>query len=103
MRYSEVVTLIPQALQDTDPDGYPQAAPTGREVFADIKSVKRSEFWTAKQSDVEIVLTVGVRVCDYKGERLLDYDGKRYRVERTFTPDGENIELNCSENKGAIL
>lgn len=75
----------------------------GRDVFADVKSVKRSEFWAGRQSDVELVLTVGMRACEYDGERLLDYNGKRYRVERAYTADGENIELNCSENKGAIL
>ena len=40
---------------------------------------------------------------DYHGERLLDYDGVRYRVERVFSRNGEDLELNCSENKGAVL
>ena len=102
MRYGEIVTLI-STFGGTDSDGYPQVMEKATEVFADIKSVKRSEFWIAKQSDVGIVLAVGVKVCDYNGERLLDYDGKRYRVERTYTKNGEDLELNCSENKGAIL
>jgi len=102
MRYGEIVTLI-STFGGADSDGYPQVMESKAEVFADIKSVKRSEFWIAKQSDVEIVLTVGIKACDYNGERLLDYEGKRYRVERTYTKNGEDLELNCSENKGAIL
>ena len=102
MLYRDVVTLI-SVTGGTDADGYPQVTESATEVYADVKSVKRSEFWLAHQSNVEMAIAVYIRSCDYNGERLLKYDGVRYRVERAYSKNGEDLELNCSENKGAVL
>lgn len=99
MLYRDVAQLI-DTKTVTDPDGYRQETETRTEVYVDVQSVKRGEFYSGRQAGVELVISFMVRVCDFGGQRLIEYDGKRYRVVRAYTKDGELLELNCSEEKG---
>lgn len=100
MRFREVVTLIDLQV-GKDADGYDlPAEETRTEVFADLQSVKRSEYYSSRQAGVELALAFLVRACDYAGQRYLECDGKRYKVERVYSKDGELNELNCSEVRG---
>lgn len=94
--YRDVAQLIVQT-EARDADGYPVKREMAREVFADVQSVKRSEFYAGKQMGLELAVAFRVRTCDYDGEKLVEYAGKRYRVERVYSKDGELTELNCSE------
>ncbi len=101
MRYRETAELV-LVTSGTDADGYPvDAIETAREVFVDVQSVRRMEFYEAMRTGLALIIAFVVRACDYAGEKLVDYDGKRYKVERAYTKDGELMELNCSEVKGA--
>lgn len=64
-------------------------------VFAEIRSVKQSEFYKALNDGIEpqyvFVLT---DYADYNGSKLIRYNGKLYDVIRTYTPvDGQTIEI----------
>lgn len=98
VRFRETVTLIATE-EGTDKDGYSQPIETETEVYADVQSVKRSEFYIGRQAGLALAAAFLVRTCDYDGQPLVEYDGKRYRVERTYTKDGELVELNCSEER----
>lgn len=66
---------------------------TGRMVFCEVNSVSRYEFWRAKENGAypEYVFRLSDRL-EYQGEKLLTYNGNRYRVVRTYV-DGYAIEL----------
>ena len=96
MLYRDIVDLI--TLEQTqDQDGYMTNTETSATVFADVNSASRSEFWEAYKAGLEIAISVTMRFEDYSGQKLLDHNGKRYKVERTYSVDKERIELNCSE------
>jgi len=100
-RYQDLVRLI--TVRDVPTGGgYSKEVLSYREVFANIKSVGRSEFYAARQSDVELAMTVEMRTWDYEGERRLEHGGKLYTVERQYTKDGEMLQLNCSEFRGGV-
>lgn len=96
MRYQDIVFLIHSERIKT-PNGYYQEVDTETEVFADVMSVTRSEFFAAKQHGIDMAITFEVSAHDYNGAKKLKYDGKLYKVERTYTKDGEKLQLNCSE------
>ena len=98
MRYSEIIELV--AIQSGISNaGYPTEIESKKEAFADLKSVRRSEFYEALNQGMRLVVAFHVRCSDYENEKYVDYNGHRYRVERSYTKDGEIIELNCSEVK----
>ena len=78
-------------------NGYKDTTTTRREVFVNKKSATRSEFYTAKQAGDKIALVLEVRGADYRGETLVEYEGRFYEVVRNYTKNGETYELNCKE------
>ena len=61
------------------------------------KSVRRSEYWDAQKSGTKLVIAFEMWLADYDNQPLVDYNGKRYKVERAYASDNETVELNCSE------
>ena len=99
MYWRDTVTL--KAISHTtDADGYDVETAVETTVYADVTSSKRSEFYAAKQIDVDLAITVHLRAVDYNGQERLVWNGKEYRVERAYTEAREIFELNCSEYKG---
>lgn len=84
-----------------DEEGYPKEAVEETEVFADVQSVRRSEFYAAKQIGVTLAIAVKLRAADYAGQERLVWNGTRYKVERAYTEAREMYELECSEFKEA--
>ena len=70
-------------------------------VFADVQSVKRTEFYAAKQIGIDLAITVKVRYGDYGNQERLLFSGKEYKVERAYTDAREFYTLECSEFKEA--
>ena len=64
-----------------------------REVFCGFRSIGMREFYAASTTDFhpELKLTLA-DYLDYEGETLADYNGKRYRILRTYRK-GQELEL----------
>lgn len=99
MLWRDTITL--KAISHTtDADGYDVETEVETTVYADVTSSKRSEFYAAKQTGVDLAITVHLRAVDYNGQERLVWNGKEYKVERAYTEAREIYELNCSEYKG---
>ena len=70
-----------------------------REVFAEIRSVTRSEYYTALNADIqpEYVFKLTAE-GDYQKEHFLKYDGQKYRVVRTYLTDDGGIEITAERS-----
>lgn len=99
MLFRDVANLIAVASAE-DSDGYDTTTETRTEVFVDVKSVTREEFYRSMQAGKELVIAFYIRACDYDGQSRIEHGGKQYKIVRTYTKDGEIMELNCSEYKG---
>lgn len=64
-----------------------------REVFCGFRSIGMREFYAASTTDfhpeAKLVLA---DYLDYDGETLVDYNGQRYRIIRTYRT-GQEMEL----------
>ena len=64
-----------------------------REVFAEVKSVTQSEFYTAAQSSIKPTYKfVLADYCDYDNEDIVKYSGVLYHVVRTYR-NGLQLEI----------
>lgn len=62
-------------------------------VFAEIRSVSRSEFYQAMSAGIEPELVFRLTdYADYNGQKVFTFNSERWRVIRTYT-DGQSIEL----------
>ena len=93
MAYVRKIKLIPQTVTYG-----PRHAPIytdgkAREVFAEIQSVKRAEFFQASTAGMTAEGTAIVWAFEYHNESVLQLDNQRYAIYRTFKPEGNKIEL----------
>lgn len=88
----EVLTLIQQT-HDTDEYGDPKLTETRTDVFARLASIGQKEFYQAHavglQPELKFILS---DYLDYNGEKLVEHEGQRYRVLRTYR-SGLEMEL----------
>ena len=70
---------------------------TATQVFCQVESVSRTEYWHALQNGLEpsYVLRIS-EYADYNGEKLVIFRGRRYRVLRTYVTE-HAIELTIGE------
>ena len=89
---NEILTLI-MATQQPDEYGDLTVTETTREVFAKMGSIGQKEFYQAHavglQPELKFILA---DYLDYNGETLVQYNGQRYRVLRTYRA-GQELEL----------
>ena len=72
---------------------------TARQVFAEIRSATRSEYYNALNAGIRPSYVFKMELAeDYQEERYLRYKGLKYHIARTYlTPDG-GIELTAERS-----
>lgn len=73
--------------------GGPVVQETARQVFCRVESIGTKEFYqaaaTGLRPEIKFVLA---DYYDYAGEQLIDYNGTRYQVLRTYRT-GQELEI----------
>lgn len=74
---------------------------TSRQVYCDVRSISASEWFDAGRDGYKPSLCFIMFAPDYAGERIVEYNGKRYGIYRTYVGRNERIEL-YAESKGGV-
>lgn len=101
-RWSDTIELITVVNDKNDVgDAIENEAP--RKVYANRKSIRQSEFYQAMASGLKPEIMFEVMFFDYKDEKRLVYNGKKYSIIRTYITDSDKMELICEglSNNGA--
>lgn len=88
--FISLVTMTGTGVNDY---GTPTYTAQERRVFAQWDGVKRSEFYQAAAVGLKPTAVFRVWERDYKNERYIIHNGRRYRVLRTYPLRGERIEI----------
>ena len=101
MDRSDVITLINKnAVQTSDYTWQDQEEKT--EVFCDVRSITQTEWFEAGRNGIQHpAFTFVINRNEYSGQQIVEYQGQRYGVYRTYAAKNENLELYC-EAKGGI-
>lgn len=90
--YDQVITLINDE-KTVDECGDLKTTETGRQVFAELRSIGQTEFYQAQavglKPEIKFVLA---DYYDYQNEQTLEHEGTRYRVLRTYRT-GHQLEI----------
>lgn len=73
---------------------------TRREVLAEIESISQSEYFSAQDSDLNPEYRFRVFFADYNGEKIVEFEGERFAVYRTFR-NFDRVELYTERKVGA--
>ncbi|MDD3921601.1 MAG: head-tail adaptor protein [Eubacteriales bacterium] len=103
MFYSDIITLI-GITEGKNAAGEITEAETETEVYADCRSVTRSEFYAAQTAGIKAEIAFTVKAADYDDQQKIVYnckgtgeseDDEVYDVIRTYQKDPDNIEIVC--------
>ena len=93
-----MIMLVSEALTQ-DEYGVWRKTPTSREVFAQVDSVTRTEFFEGGRNGLNPEYKFTMFFWDYNGEDTLIYADRQYGIYRTYMGRNDTIELYC-ERKG---
>lgn len=100
MDRSNVATLISETYS-ADTIGQMIATEKEREVFCNVRSVSQNEWFQGGQNGLNPEWLVTMFAPDYEGEKLVEFNGVRYGVYRTYVRDDELLELYLERKTGA--
>ena len=96
----DVLILIAQT-QTQDARGVWLSTPSEKQVFCNVSSVSRTEFFDGGRNGLNPEFRFTVFHGDYSGERICGYRGKTYAIYRTYiVPGTDYIELYAERQGG---
>lgn len=99
MDRSDVLTLIATTYQ-ADGYGVQKATETRRNVFCNVSSVTRTEWFEGGRNGLNPELRFTMFFYDYAGEELCEFNGVRYSIYRTYRAQDDSIELYVERRQG---
>lgn len=61
------------------------------------KKITRSEFYQANQAGLKPSLVVEIRSFEYENQEFAKFEGRQYRILKTYPINSEILELTLSE------
>jgi SPP1 family predicted phage head-tail adaptor len=99
-----VCKLIKEKELTRDRYGNPQVTRQEREVFCQIRSVTRSEFYAAANAGLEPQFVIRLAdFAEYDNEQIVEYEGEVFSIIRTYrdrSATSSAIELTVGQKLG---
>jgi len=99
MLFSDVINLVKITNSKNEYFDIVQTE-TKRQVYANKKSIKMSEFYQAQVVGMKPELIFEIWANEYEGEEYIEFDGIKYKIIRTYMKNVDILELVVS--KGVI-
>lgn len=87
-----VITLIKKSYTRNS-DGALEETESSRDVFCEVSSIGRNEFYSAAQAGLDVQLVFRTNPVNYEEEDTLEYDGQRYSITRTYKASLDTLEI----------
>ena len=68
-----------------------------RGVYARVFSVGQSEFYSSAQAGIELEVKFDIWAHEYRGELLVEWNGREYPVIRSYRKGIDRVELTCAK------
>lgn len=98
------IILIKKGYRQDESNQFVESGEEKTEIFAEIKSITRTEFSAAGVYGMKPEVLFKTPVINYDGQTEIEYNNERYDVYRTFIPPDEDdyIELYAKKKVGKL-
>jgi len=97
--YDHELTLIGEMIVE-DEIGNQKPVETRTKILCAKLSAGRNEFYSGAAAGLRPELMFVIHAYEYGGERIVEFEGKRYNVIRTYQTGTEEIELTVERVTG---
>lgn len=101
MDRSELATLISETWT-TDALGVSQKNETTRDVYVAVDSVTSDEWFNGSRQGLNPEFRFRMFRFDYEDEKIIEYQGDRYTIYRTYIGRNDVIELYAQRKQGNV-
>lgn len=101
MTYDHELMLITSLTTGKDENSDPITIPIGTTILCGLQSVGRGEFYAAAALSLRPELVFTIHAYEYSGQELVQFEGVRYKVLRTYSTGFEELELTCQREVGS--
>lgn len=98
MDRSDIINLI-SITQTQDDYGVWRQTETARSLYCQVDSVTSTEFFEGGRNGLKPAYRFSIFKPEYNGEQIVEYNGERYSVYRTYESRNDILELYV-ERKG---
>lgn len=96
----DAVLILVGKTRVQDEYGMWKETPTDRQIFCQVESVTRAEFFDGGRNGLNPEFQFTVFAGDYNGETVCKYEGKQYGIYRTYRVPGTDYMELYAERKG---
>lgn len=100
MDRTAIITLLSETTT-YNANRQPIVTTSRKNVYAQMRSITRAEWFEAGRNGLKPDICFITNCFDYDGEELIEFNGIRYGVYRTFFGRNDSVELYC-EKKGGV-
>jgi SPP1 family predicted phage head-tail adaptor len=86
--------------QTKDKYGMPVKVESKTEIFCRVTSVSGSEFNAASQNGIKPQWKFIIRSREYSGEKVVEFEGQKFAIYRTYQSSLDDLELYVEEREG---
>lgn len=101
MTYDDTISLI-DVRTTRDDYGDPVETETATEVLCNINGVSFNHDYQARSSGLKPEFTATMHRFEYSEEKLIEYNGQRYAVDRAYPLGTDEVELLAVAAKGVV-
>lgn len=94
--FSEVIELV-SLNTIVDNNGFEIDSEVKTEVFADKKSIRSNEFYESQKLGYKLSVMFVIKPYEYNAQEYIYYENNKYKVERTYEKNTEELEVICSK------
>jgi SPP1 family predicted phage head-tail adaptor len=95
--FSDRIILRKAEIKSRNENGYPVTTHEDIEVWANVKSVTRSEFYAANANSINAAISFEIHAEDWGGQTQVIYNTKTYYIIRSYQKGLGVVELICSD------
>ena len=66
---------------------------TSRATFCEVVPISRDEFFRGAQSGIQAEYEFKINPIEYNNEKIVEFEGLRYSIYRTYQPSPDELEL----------
>lgn len=100
MTYDHELSLI-SFTSGTNANADPILVPTKIDILCGLNSVGRGEFYAAAALQLRPELVFTIHAYEYDGQQMVEFQGGKYKVLRTYATGFEELELTCQKEVGS--
>jgi len=93
----ELILITPGQIVEDEVGNQIETDPIETPIFCGLKSVGRSEFYNAAVTGLRPELVFPIHGYEYSGQKLVRFEGVKYRVIKTYSVNFEELELTCEK------